>query len=74
MTSRKSDLEALRDRLKAEAAEAVGKDLAPLSRDLRAVLAELEQIPDAEGTAPADELLRKRQERRRQAKAREASG
>ncbi len=67
MASRREDLEALRARLVAEAAEADVRDLPAVSRELRAVWADLETLPAAEGTVPADEIARRREERRRKA-------
>lgn len=43
------------------------KELAAASRELRMVLAELDAIPTAKQDAPADEIGKRRDQRRRQA-------
>jgi hypothetical protein len=65
--SRRQILETLRDQLIDECSQAVGKDLAPLARELRQVVAELDGIPDATAKAPTDEIAARRDERRRKA-------
>lgn len=67
MGSRREILETLRDQLVDECGQAVGKDLAPLARELRQTLAELDGIPSAKAEAPADEIGQRREERRRKA-------
>lgn len=60
-------LESSRDRLLQEIDEANATELPALSRELRAVLSEIDGIPSAEKTAPADEIAKRREERRRKA-------
>lgn len=43
------------------------KDLPPLVRELRMVLAELDALPTERADAPADEIARQREARRRKA-------
>lgn len=68
MTTRREALEAIRDRLTASLqAEELGRDLATISRELRAVWAELDALPAVDSKAPADEIARQREARRRKA-------
>jgi hypothetical protein len=67
MVTRREALEALRDRLTDETGVIEGKDLPPLSRELRAIWAELDALPSEDSKAPADEIAARREERRRQA-------
>lgn len=60
-------LEAIRDRLAAELAAAEGRDVAPIARELRAVLGELQGLPSKREESPVDDLAEKRNERRRKA-------
>jgi hypothetical protein len=62
--ARVEDLAMLRERLIGEIAGAEGKDLAPLARELRMVLAELDDLDRGEGVSVVDDLARKRQARR----------
>lgn len=62
--ARVEDLAMLRERLISEIAGAEGKDLAPLARELRMVLAELDDLDRGEGVSVVDQLARKRQARR----------
>lgn len=73
MATRRDDLEALRDLLRTGLPEAKVSELPALSRELRMVLAELDGLPEVGSTAPADEIARKRLERRQQAAARAAA-
>jgi hypothetical protein len=58
-------LEAIRDRLTNELALAEGRDVAAISKELRATWVELDAMPNPEGVrAPADEIARRREERR----------
>lgn len=68
MTTRRDALEALRVRLTTEIEAAQEpRDLPALSKELRAVWAELELLPVPGSKAPADEIARRRDDRRRQA-------
>ncbi|MDR7278924.1 hypothetical protein [Catenuloplanes atrovinosus] len=73
MSDRRKRLVWLRDRLDTELESAEGRDVAALSRELRAVLVEIDSIPDAASNAPADEIAKRREERRRAAAQRAAS-
>jgi hypothetical protein len=57
-------LEALRDQLAAELEQAVGRDVASLSRELRATLAELEGLPVRGEESSVDDLASRREARR----------
>lgn len=61
---RRSALEAIRDRLAEELAGADGKDAAPLARELRATLAELESLPGGKEVSAVDDLSARRAARR----------
>lgn len=62
--SRRERLEAARDRLTGLLAGAEANTAPSISRELRAVLAELETIPSAKGSLSVqDELKRRRDER-----------
>lgn len=68
MTTRREALEAIRDRLTAEFDTAEDpRDVAMLSKELRAVWDELDAIPAAGSNAPTDEIARRREERRQRA-------
>lgn len=69
MTTHREALEHLRDTLTAELASDMCRpnDAAALSRELRAVWAELEALPAADSKAPADEIARRRERRRKRA-------
>jgi hypothetical protein len=68
MTTRRKALEEIRDVLTRSLAETEDpRDLTALARELRATWAELDGIPVADSQAPADEIARRREERRRQA-------
>jgi hypothetical protein len=56
-------LEAIRDRLAAELVEAEGKDAAPIARELRATIAEIEGLPGRE-ESEVDRLAAERETRR----------
>lgn len=43
------------------------RELPAISRELRMVLAELDAMPEAGSNAPADEIARRREERRKKA-------
>lgn len=64
---RRQALEALRDRLAEELVEAEGRDVAPIARELRATLADLETLPNGREESPVDDLAKRRQTRRRKA-------
>lgn len=61
---RRAILEAVRDRLAEELAGAKGKDAAPLAKELRATLAELESLPGGKEVSPLDDLSARRAARR----------
>ncbi len=65
--TRRELLESCRDRLVTEIDEADAKELPALSRELRAVLSELEGIPDGRAQTPADEIAARRAARRKAA-------
>lgn len=67
MVDRREVLTDLRDRLLAACPAAEIKELPALSRELRQVLAELDALPSGEKKAPADEIAKRREERRRKA-------
>jgi hypothetical protein len=67
MDDRRDRLEQLRDRLTEEVEAAEGPGLAPLARELRAVLAELDALPTPQAASPTDEIGSRRDERRRKA-------
>jgi hypothetical protein len=58
---------ALRDRLAEEIEGAGARDLAPLSRQLTAVLAEIDALPNTEKSSAADEIAQRRADRRKAA-------
>lgn len=64
---RRELLETLRKRLMDELDSCEGRDLAPLSRELRAIAVELDALPVPQSTAPADEIARRREDRRKKA-------
>jgi hypothetical protein len=61
---RRPALEALRDRLAEELVTAFGRDVAPIARELRATLADLEAIPGGREESPVDDLAARRKARR----------
>ena len=67
MTTHREALEALRDTLTAELDSDLCRpqDAAALSRELRAVWSEIEALPSADSKAPADEIAKRRERRRR---------
>lgn len=67
MSSRKEGLEHLRTRLEEELSAAEGRDVAPLARELRMVLAEIDSLPDDRKESPVDQLAQKRAARRKKA-------
>ncbi|GAB1642545.1 hypothetical protein [Krasilnikovia sp. MM14-A1259] len=69
MAGRREILESLRDQLIAACPASELKELPALSRELRQVLAELDAIPDGKAKAPADEIAKRRADRRRKAAA-----
>lgn len=66
MTGRRALLEHLRDRLIEEVGTAEGRDLAPLAKELRAVMTELESLPTGKGST-VDDLAQRRAARRAEA-------
>jgi len=67
VATRREALEGLRDRLTDELERTEGRDLATISKELRAVWGELDGLPVEGSKAPADELKRQREERRKRA-------
>lgn len=67
MADRRTILETLRDQLLASIPAAELRELPALSRELRQTIAELDALPDASSVAPADEIARRREDRRRKA-------
>ncbi len=78
VATRRELLELLRDELVARVEDrgscdnenhgrADSREIPAISRELRMVLAELDAIPEAGSKAPADEIARRREERRRKA-------
>ena len=64
--SRLVELESLRDTLKAAIQNAESpREIAMVSKELRACLLDIEKIPVTRSSSPADELARKRKERAR---------
>lgn len=61
---RRTRLEAVRDRLTEELADASGRDVASISRELRLTLAELDGLPDMRKESAVDDLSARRQARR----------
>jgi len=66
--ARADDLALLRQRLLEEIATAEGRDLAPLVRELRLVLTELDDVSRGEGVSVVDQLARRRKARLADAK------
>lgn len=66
--TRRDALIEMRDLLTEALRDEVGKERAPISRELRAIWEELDAMPSAESEAPADQLAVRRQERRTAAK------
>lgn len=64
---RRQALEAIRDRLAAELVEAEGRDVAPIARELRATLTDIEDLPSKREESPVDDLAEQRQKRRAKA-------
>jgi hypothetical protein len=56
-------LEAIRDRLAGELSDAVGRDVAPVAKELRTVIAEIERLPGGERVSKVDELAARRARR-----------
>lgn len=57
---RRKSLELMRDTLAERLEAAEGRDAAPLSKELREVMRELEQIPTGKEVSTSDELAAKR--------------
>jgi hypothetical protein len=60
-------LETLRDRLVVELEDAEGRDVAPIARELRMVLNELDSLPATRKESPVDQLAARRSSRRKKA-------
>ncbi|MDN4162950.1 hypothetical protein [Nocardioides abyssi] len=58
---------ALRNRLAEEIETASSRDLAALSKQMTDVLAQIEAMPVADATSAADEIAKRREERRKNA-------
>jgi hypothetical protein len=67
---RRRSLEAIRDRLAAELQDAEGRDVAPISKELRAVIDQLDRIPGGKEVSKRDELAARRARRLADAKGR----
>jgi hypothetical protein len=65
--TRREALELMRDMLTRALTHEIGKDVATISRELRAVWEELEALPAAEASAPADQIAAAREKRRKAA-------
>jgi hypothetical protein len=63
-SERGTGLKALRTKLFAELADAAGRDVAAIARELRAVMAEIETLPSERKDSPVDDLAAKRASRR----------
>ena len=66
--TRREALELMRNTLTAALRAEYGKDLAPISRELRAVWEELDALPAEKSEAPADQLAAAREQRRQAAR------
>lgn len=64
---RRAALEAIRDKLAVELAATEGFHAGPLARELRAVLAELDELPDGKRESTVDDLAARRAARIAQA-------
>lgn len=64
MSSRRDRLTSLRSEIEAAIDGAETKDLAALSREYRAILAEIEGIPDPSEVSVVDEIAQRRNARR----------
>ncbi len=64
---RRRALEAVRDKVAAELAEASGPVVAILSKELRATMAELESLPGGREASAVDDLSQRRAARRAEA-------
>jgi hypothetical protein len=67
-------LEAIRDKLAVELAAAEGRDAAPLAKELRAVIAQLEALPGGREGSKSDDLAAKRAARRAAPRRAKAAG
>lgn len=65
--SRREALEAIRDKLATELESAEGKDAAPIAKELRAALQELDSLTDGGEASAVDDLTSRRQARRAEA-------
>lgn len=61
---RRSALEAIRDKLAGELEDAEGRDAAPLAKELRAVINEIEKLPGGKEVSAVDDLSARRAARR----------
>jgi hypothetical protein len=61
---RRTALESIRDRLAQELEVAEGREVAPIARELRLTIAELEGLPGGREESPVDDLAARRQKRR----------
>jgi hypothetical protein len=67
--TRRDALIEMRDQLTAALRDEIGKDKAPIARELRAIWEELDALPVPESAAPADQLAAAREARRNAARA-----
>ena len=58
----------LQARLEVALNEAEPREVAQLSREMRATVAELEALPDAQGNSPVDQVAARRRERQEAAR------
>lgn len=67
---RRTALEAIRGKLATELEYASGRDTAPIAKELRAVIAELESLPGGQEVSAVDDLSARREARRADAAGR----
>jgi molecular chaperone GrpE (heat shock protein) len=67
---RRRSLEAIRDRLATELQDAEGRDVAPIAKELRAVIDQLDRSPGGKEVSKRDELAARRARRLADAKSR----
>lgn len=66
---RRASLEAIRDRIAEELVAADGRDVAPLAKELRAVIAEIDGMGNERTVSKVDELAARRSPNRKSAAA-----
>lgn len=65
--NRKDSLEAIRDHLALNLADAEGREIASIAKELRAVMAELYSLPGEREGSASDDLAQRRARRRAEA-------